>query len=131
MNKVRRLEEVVLGLPQTRIDTSQVLHAGMYARTVMIPAGVVLTGALIKIAPLLIVEGDVLVYVGGETIELNGYNVLAADANRKQAFVAKTDTYLTMVFPSSAHTTEEAEDEFTDEAHMLTTRDSRVVKGDQ
>ena len=123
--KVRILEEGALKLPQIPIVTSHVLHGGIYARTIMIPAGVLLTGALIKIATVLIVSGDVLVYIGGKTIELNGYNVSPAAANRKQAFVAKTDTHLTMLFPTDATSVEDAEKEFTDEVDMLITRKNK------
>jgi hypothetical protein len=127
VNKVRSLESLSLkSLPQVEINTSHIIHGGMYARTIMIPAGVMLTGALIKIATLLIVQGNVLVYIGDETIELSGYNVLPASANRKQAFLAKTDTYITMIFPSNAKDVETAEMEFTDEADILISR--KIIK---
>jgi hypothetical protein len=109
-------------LPQIDIDTLHVIHGGMYSRTVLIPAGVLITGALIKIATLLIIQGDVLVYIGDKTIELSGYNVLPASSHRKQAFLAKTDTHLTMIFPSDASTIEEAETQFTDEVDALMSR---------
>ncbi len=119
INNVRELEAVVLQHPQIAIDTDHVFHAGLYARTVMVPAGVVITGALIKIATLLIVQGDALVYVNGGSRQVSGYNVITASAGRKQAFVAQTDTYLTMIFRSDSETMEDAEAEFTDEADDL------------
>ena len=122
IDNVRRLEEITLACPQVAIATGHILHAGMYARTITIPAGVVLTGALIKIATLLIVQGDAIVYVEGGPLALHGYNVLPADAGRKQAFVAQTDVSLTMIFPTQAKTVEEAENEFTDEADRLFSR---------
>lgn len=122
IDKVRVFENCALQFPQVDIRTAHTFHAGIYARTIMIPAGTVLTGALIKIATVLIVSGDVTVYIGDETIDLYGYHVLSASAHRKQAFVAHTDTYLTMVFSTKATTVEEAEEEFTDEAHKLISR---------
>lgn len=125
IGNVARLEEMVLALPQVPMETDHVLHAGLYARTLKIPAGVVLTGALIKIATVLIVQGDAIVYVGadGEQAKhLTGYNVLPAAAGRKQAFFAQTDVHLTMIFPTQAKIVEEAEREFTDEAHRLGSR---------
>lgn len=119
---VRALETEALKLTQVQIPVNHVLHAGMYARTVMIPAGVMITGALIKVATALIVSGDATVYVGAKTIRLTGYNVMSSGAMRKQAFLAHADTHLTMIFPSSASTVEEAEDEFTDEAELLSSR---------
>ena len=122
VEKVRQLENIVLSVPQTIIPTDHLFHAGIYARTIMIPSGVVLTGALIEIATVLIVHGDCVVYIGEKAKELHGYNVLAASAGRKQAFVALADTYLTMLFATDAKTVEEAEDWFTDESDLLFSR---------
>jgi hypothetical protein len=119
---VRQVEQVALGLPQVPIFTEHVIHAGLYSRTVMVPADTLLTGALIKIATLLVIHGDALVYVGEQSFRVQGHAVLPASAGRKQAFVAVTDTYLTMVFPTTATTVEEAEQQFTDEAGMLFSR---------
>lgn len=120
--KVYEIESLALAMPQVDIATQHVFHAGMYARTIMIPAGVMLTGALIKIATMLIVQGDAIVYIGDRSIELKGYHVVPASAGRKQAFVAMADTYLTMIFPTDATEIADAEDEFTDEADMLMSR---------
>jgi len=89
---------------------------------VMVPAGVLITGVLIKIATLLIVQGDALVYIGGEPTRLNGYNVVPAAAGRKQAFIAESDVYLTMIFPTDALDVDEAERQFTDEVELLVSR---------
>lgn len=122
IRKVYEMEAMVLTMPQTHIETDHIFHAGMYARTIMIPANTVLTGALIKIPTLLIMQGDVTVYIGGESVDYIGYNILKGGANRKQAFFARTDTMLTMIFPTEAKTIENAENEFTNEADMLITR---------
>lgn len=122
IDKVRFLESLSLEIPQIDIPTLHVFHGGMYARTIMIPAGIMLTGALIKIATMLIIQGDVIVYIGDKNIEFHGYNVLPASADRKQAFLAQSDTYLTMIFPSNAKTIEIAEEEFTDESNLLISR---------
>jgi hypothetical protein len=122
IGKVRELESIAVMLPQVPIGTDHVLHAGLYARTVMVPAGVLITGVLIKIATLLIVQGDALVYIGGEPTRLNGYNVVPAAAGRKQAFIAESDVYLTMIFPTDALDVDEAERQFTDEVELLVSR---------
>lgn len=122
IDKVGRLADVCLRMPQVNIETSHLFHAGMYARTIMIPEGTTLTGALIKIATLLIVSGEVLVYTGDDTVGLRGYNVLAASKNRKQAFYALTDTWMTMMFPSDVSTVADAEMEFTSEPELLMSR---------
>ena len=122
VDKVRSLETFLATLPQEDMETFHMLHGGMYCRTILIPAGVMLTGALIKVATLLIIQGDAIAYIGDKSLELIGYNVLAGSANRKQAFFAKVDTYLTMIFSTTVRSITEAEDEFTDEADLLLSR---------
>lgn len=125
--KVRELEGVLRELPQVNIGTDHVLHAGMYARTIRMPAGVMLTGVFIVIPTLLVVDGHATAYIGGEAVNLIGHQVIPASAGRKQAFIAHADTDLTMVFPTKAKTVEEAEAEFTDEAHLLFSRKPGAV----
>ena len=127
IDNVRQLENEILKAPQTSIPTSHILHAGVYARTIMIPAGVVLTGALIKVATVLVISGKTVVYAGDSVKELEGYNVITASKNRKQAFVALTDTYITMVFATNSTSIEKAESEFTDEFDILSSRHSDAV----
>jgi len=119
IDRVRRLEGALAQMPQVDIPTAHLFHAGVYARTIRIPAGVALTGALIKVSTVLIFSGHATVFIGGEAVELHGYHVIAASAGRKQAFVAHADTDLTMLFPSAAQSVAEAEAEFTDEADLL------------
>ena len=120
--KVYRLEEALSHLPQVELETTHVLHAGVYLRTVRVPAGVVVTGALIKIATTLVVSGAGIVFIGDETLDISGYHVIPASAGRKQAFLAHTDTDITMLFHTHATTVGQAEDEFTDESDRLQTR---------
>ena len=127
INSVRELEYYTERCPQTEIPTDHVFHAGVYDRTIMIPAGVVLTGALIKVATVLIVSGDCIVYIGDEAVERHGYHVFAASKGRKQAFIAKTDTYITMIFATDVKTVREAEEEFTDEFDRLMSRHDDAV----
>lgn len=122
INKVRALENELLLMPQIKIATHHVLHAGMYARTITVPAGVVLTGSLMKIPTMLIMQGEFLLFAGDKTIKLTGYNIFTGGANRKQAGVAITDTHVTMIFATKAKTIAEAEEEFTDETSLLFSR---------
>ena len=119
VEKVAALEQVALQQPQIPIETIHSLHGGVYTRTICIPAGILLTGAFIKIPTTLVAQGDCFVYVGDKTLRLTGYNIIPASAGRKQAFVAVSDTWLTMIFATAAKTIEQAEREFTDEADML------------
>lgn len=122
IEKVRQYEAAILALPQVKIATEHLIHGGMYARTIMVPAGVALTGSLMKIATILIVSGHHLIFSGSEAVELKGYNVIAGGPNRKQGGVSVTDTWVTMLFPTKARTVEEAEAEFTDETALLFSR---------
>lgn len=133
--QVRQLESALLEGPEIQIATEHLIHGGMYARTIRIPAGRVLTGALIKIATVLVVRGDVTVSTDGDSIRLTGYNVVPASAGRKQAFVTHCDTEMTMLLPTAARTVEEAEENFTDETNLLVSRktqdrDSVVITGE-
>lgn len=123
IGRVRAFETAARALPQVDVPIDHVLHAGMYSRTAFIPAGVTITGALVKVPTLLVVTGEVLVYIGEDApLRLSGHNVVPAAAGRKQAFHAISAVALTMVFPTPARTVEEAEAEFTDEAHLLQSR---------
>ena len=122
IEKVRRLQERMLAMPQVKITTAHTFHAGTYARTIHIPKGAALVGALIKIPTLLIFNGRATVFIGEERLEIDGYHVIPASAGRKQVFIAHADTDLTMIFATGAKTIEDAENEFTDEAHLLMSR---------
>lgn len=122
MERVRALEAQVQALPQVQIPTDHVIHAGLYARTIRIPVDVILTGAEISCATLLIVSGHVAVTVGDDTQELIGYHVLPAEAGRKQAFLALADTDLTMLFATDARDIATAEGQFTTEPERLMSR---------
>lgn len=121
IEKVSSLENEALKLEQIDIETSHTFHAGMYARTVKIPAGTTITGALIKIPTILIISGNAVMFVDGEAKKVIGYHVYSASENRKQVFVAIEDSFLTMIFTTKSTSIESAEQEFTDEFNMLLT----------
>jgi hypothetical protein len=122
IDKVRALEAVTKDMPQAEVVTWHVLHGGVYSRTIKIDAGVMLTGALVKVATTLTVSGDIVVFADNERIRLTGYHVLPASAGRKQAFIAIADTMLTMAFHTEATSIEQAEVEFTDDVDQLMSR---------
>lgn len=119
---IRRAEEYLRQLPQTRFQTEHTFHAGMYARTVRIPAGTRFTSVLIKIPTIVIVHGTLYVLVGDEVVRMTGYNVLTGSAGRKTAYITGSDIEMTMLFPTTAKTVAEAEAEFTDEPDILLSR---------
>lgn len=127
LNRVRLLERLNLERPQIPVVTHHLIHAGMYFRTILLPTDSILTGALIKIATVLIVSGDVGIYTGEHVVRWRGYHVLPASPHRKQVMIAYADTNLTMGFPTKAGSVEAAEAEFTDEAEMLFSRHGENV----
>lgn len=126
IEKVRELEQQLLSMPQVEIKTEHAFHAGLYARTIKIPAGCALSGAEITVDTVLILSGHATMSVDGGSVELDGYHVIQASAQRKQAFLAHADTYLTMIFHTKASTVEDAENEFTNEPNMLGSRRERI-----
>jgi hypothetical protein len=132
---VRRLEAEQRSDAPPTLKTHHVLHGGVYSRTVHLQPGAIITGALVKVPTTLTINGHVTAYIGGDTLELCGYNVIAASAGRKQAFAVHAPTDMTMAFATAATTVAEAEDEFTDEAHLLLSRqqtevDEAVITGE-
>lgn len=120
---VERIGQIVRAVPQVQVETHHVLHAGIYSRTICVPANCVLEGALIKIPTTLVICGHASVLLGdGEEVIVSGYQVLAASAGRKQAYITHADTHITMSFHTDARSVEEAEREFTDEWDALMSR---------
>lgn len=124
LEKIDDAQSKLLTTEQIDLATEHILHGGMYARTIRLQPGVIITGALIKIPTLLIFKGHADVLLGDEWVEMEGSCVLCGIAGRKQVFVTRSDTELTMIFPTQAKTVEEAEAEFTDEADRLMSRRS-------
>ena len=116
------IEERVAAREQIRPQMEHVLHAGMYARTCRLDAWVTIVSVRIKIPTMLIVSGGAHVFAGDRWHKIDGYQCMPAAADRKQIYVTYRPTEMTMMFPTQAQTVEEAEAEFTDEAHKLLSR---------
>lgn len=119
---VRALEQHMLQLPQVDLHTDHLVHGRMYARTIVIPAGVVLTGALTNCDNICVLQGDITVTTDDGSVRLTGFHVLPARAGFKRAGVAHADTYWTMICHTDKVEVIEIEDEITSESHMLQTR---------
>lgn len=119
---VRELEAVVRQMPQVKIATEHVFHAGLYGRTILMPAGTVLVGVQIQVPTVLIIAGDCELLGDEGPVRYAGYHVTRGQAGRKAGFLALKDTWLTMLFATDAQTVEEAENEFTNEPENLGSR---------
>lgn len=126
LNVLRSIDRALLALPQTDVLIDHLIHGGMYARTAHIPAGVTVSGVLLSRATVLVLQGDVTMFTGSEVVRLTGFHVLPGSAGRKQLFRTHAETHMTMVLPSTAQSVDEAEHEFTDEAHLLAKAAGRV-----
>jgi uncharacterized protein YbdZ (MbtH family) len=120
--QVAELEALVLSLPQTDLQTSHVVHGGMCARTILIPAGTVLTGALTNCDNICVMHGGITVTTDDGPLVLNGHHVLPANKGAKRAGWTHLDTYWTTIWPTQLTDITAIEDEMTSEAHKLQTR---------
>jgi hypothetical protein len=121
-HSVAELESLLLTVPQVDLSTSNLIHAGMCARTIFIPAGTVLTGALTNIDNICITSGDITVTTDEGTVRFTGYHVLPATKGNKRAGIAHADTYWTTVWKTDLTDITEIEDEMTCESDMLQSR---------
>jgi len=122
LQAIERIHERVLACPQCEIATEHLIHGGMYARTIRLVPGTKMVGSLIRHATILIIQGDCSVLIGDQRIDLTGYNVIPGCAGRKQFFVTLGPVEMTMIYPTSAWTVEEAEDDIFVEADQLVSR---------
>lgn len=88
------LEKALLKEPQTEIPLKQSLHAGVYSRAIQIPAGCMLTGAVhLYDHTEIMASGAVFITTDeGESVFLEGFNIIPAFIGKKRAFYAVEDT---------------------------------------
>ena len=119
---VRQLESYLLALPQIDLATTHVVHGGMCARTILIPAGTVLTGAQTNLDNICIICGDITVTTDAGPRRLTGYHVLPANAGAKRVGVAHADTWWTTIHCTDLTDITDIENEMTDEGAALGSR---------
>jgi hypothetical protein len=122
MAVTRQVEAALLEREQVELETTHSLHAGLYSRTVRVPAGVMLTGALIQIPTVLTIVGDLALTIDDKVVEVHGFRLFECQPGRKQIMLARSESYVTMSFATNAKTVEEAEEEFTPEFQHLMSR---------
>ena len=127
LDKVRVFEATLRQFPQAPITTYHLFHGGMYARTITLKKGVTITGALMKLATVVIISGDVTGGTNDGPVRITGYAVLPGAVGRKQTFYAHEDTQITMLLPTAAKTVREVEQEFTDEV-LLSTVNENIIR---
>lgn len=106
-------------LPAVPFITEHLLHAGIYTRTVRLPANTLVAAVLFKRTTTLIISGSCDVWSNDEITPVDGYTVVPCAAGRKIALITRSAIAASMSFPSNAKSAEDAEKEFTDEYDQL------------
>ena len=119
---VRELESYTRNLPQINLSITHVVHGGMCARTGLIPAGTMLTGALTNCDNICVIYGDITVTTDDGPQRLTGYHVLPANAGFKRVGVAHADTWWTTLIVTEHTDIDAIEDQMTNESAGLMTR---------
>lgn len=120
--KVEILEERILQIPQVDLRTTHALSGGLYARTIYIPAGTVLTGAKHKKDHINVLMGDITVSTDDGMKRLTGYHVLPTQAGAKRAGYAHSDTCWTTICKTELTDIDAIEDELVENSSRLQTR---------
>lgn len=111
---------IVLQGVKISFDTEHFLHAGLYSRTIHVPAGYMLCGTLIRVPTVLIISGDMSIYNGESWTRITGNNkTLRCSADRRGMGFAHEATDATMLFSTQAKSVKDAEKEFTEEWERL------------
>lgn len=116
---IRQFAQELRKYPQVDVKIQEHLHAGVYSRTGVVPAGTVACGALIKRPTQLIMHGHMRFNNGVAIREYKGYHVFEGEAARAQIGYAIEDTWFTVLFATDAETIEEARAQLTDEKNLL------------
>lgn len=121
-DEIRAMEAEILKAPQVDVSTTHLIHAGMYARTVKILAGTLVTGVPMNDDHVCIISGDITVTAGDDVIRFTGYNVIPASRGLKRIVYAHQETSWTAIFKSGATTVDDAEIEMSSEYNKLQSR---------
>ena len=119
---VEALEVEILKAPQVDLQTTHKLSGGVYARTIIIPAGTVLTGAAHKKDHINIMQGDITVSTDDGMKRLTGQHVLETKAGNKRVGFAHADTVWTTVCHTNLTEIDAIEHELVEEPERLQSR---------
>ncbi len=117
-----KVNDVIRTFPQVDVPTDHFVHAGCYARTCVVKAGVLMGAVEIIVPTILIVSGHCEIFNGGKKAIVDGYVVLRGAPHRQVAVKAIEDTYMTMIYATDKTDPVACEEEFTDQTDQLFTR---------
>lgn len=130
LDDILKLESMILEGPQVDLLTEHTLSGGVYARTIHIPAGTVLTGATHKKDHVNVLFGDITVSTDNGMMRLSGYHVIPTKAGAKRVGYAHADTVWTTICETQLTDFEAIEDELVEESKMLQTRQLAIQSND-
>lgn len=105
--RVERLEDSALGLPQVECPVRHYFAPGLYAREMTIPAGTTVTGAVHKTENLIVVSmGRLRIVTEDGTREVQAGDTITCKAGMKNAVVAMEDARWTNFFPNPSNETD-------------------------
>jgi len=91
-----RIEQYLLTLPQVEMPADHQFCRGLYARSLTIPAGVMLTGAVHKDECFFVVRsGSILITTDDEPVKADAGFMVVSKAGSKRVGLALTDTTVT------------------------------------
>lgn len=91
--KILALEDMVRAMPQVDLPLAHLFSGNIYARTILIPKGTVLTGRMYLTDHIdLMVYGDMTVTSDYGTKNIKGFNLFEGKAGKKRAGYAHKDT---------------------------------------
>lgn len=120
--QVERLEALAGQMPQLAVELQHHFANGMYARTAIIPAGLVLVGAAHNTDHLCVINGDAEVLTEAGPVRLSGQHVLVGQAGIQRAVYTHSPTTWTTICRTDAGTVREAEDELVQRPESLQAR---------
>lgn len=123
--QVECLQEAGLSLPPEHKAVFETLHhlkGGIYARTIAIPAGHWLVGAVHKKDHINVVAGDISVLTEEGVKRITGFHVLPTTAGVKRAGYAHATTYWTTLVRTDETALDAIEDDITTEGPLLQSR---------
>ena len=101
---IYRLEAELLKLPQVEMPVTHDFCNGIYARTIFIPAGTVLTGAVHKDESFFVVRtGWIIVTTDSDTITIGPGSMSVTKPGTKRAGIAITDVEVTTFHANPAN----------------------------
>ena len=108
LDQIFQLEQLILKLPQVEMPTINEFLDGLYARSMFIPAGVCLTGAIHKNENFLFVRyGDITILTEDGVKRFKAGDMISSKAGIKRVGLTHADTLVTTIHANPTNETDE------------------------